>query len=243
MRNLDEYNQRYANKVAFVIGSGTSLNSQDLTPLKDFVTITVNSAYLAFPQADFFISDDDRTAQWSYFLDDLRLGQTTVLLYEDRLSHAAKLFGDRAVIFRHRKGHHLTDIYEHAVYNNRVCEARSSAGSAIQVAHIMGCSKVVLLGIDCCRDNSLRHFWQERGQKKPHRVDHFPTDPYRRCHFESRQSDVDLVDILAYWRDTAHYFLEKCQVFNASPISLLTEFPKVDLQQFIAENQEGKKHV
>ena len=243
MRNLEEFNQKYASKTAFVIGSGPSLNSQDLTPLKDFVTIAVNSAYLAFPNSDYFLSDDWSCARWSYYMEDLRYSLTIPLLYEKMLWDQTAYFGDRAVLFRHRTGYHITDKYEHNNRENHICQARTSVGSAIHVAHIMGCSNIVLLGVDCCRTDSLRHFWQDRGKKKPRRLDGLPVDPHRRTTFEGQQSDTDLIDITRYWRDKAPFFLEKCKVFNASPVSALTVFPKVNLVQFIADNQEGKKDV
>lgn len=246
MRNLEELNQKHAGKVAFVLGSGPSVNMLDISPLKDFVTIAVNSAYVGMPEADYFISDDWSVARWSYFFNDLRISKvTTALLYEDMLKNDAWQFGNRAVMFRHRKGYRITDKYEHENPDNFICQARTSAGSAIHVAHIMGCSKIVLIGIDCCRMDTLRYFWGKQGSvtKRPYRNDSIPEDHYRRTLFENKQTDTDLVDITHYWRSKASYFNEKCQIFNASPISILTEFPTVNLQEFLINNEQGKKNV
>ncbi len=246
MRNLEEFNQKHAGKVAFVLGSGPSLNMQDLEPLKDFVTIAVNSAYVGMPDADYFISDDWSVAHWSYFFNDLRVSKTTTaLLYENMLKNDAWQFGNRAVVFRHRKGYHITDKYEHNNPDNFICQARTSAGSAVHVAHIMGCSKIVLVGIDCCRMDALRYFWGKRGAvtKRPYRNDNIPPDRYRKTKFENKQTDTDLIEITRYWRKKARHFNEKCEILNASPISILTEFPKVNLGEFVKNNSQGKKNV
>jgi hypothetical protein len=109
----------------------------------------------------------------------------------------------------------------------------------------MGCKKIILLGIDCCRQEGLRYFWGKRGavSKRPFRNDRIPIDHYSRVFYENKQTDIDLIDIAQYWESKSVFFNKKCQVFNASPISILNEFPKIDLDQFIEENQEGKKHV
>lgn len=243
MRNLEEFNKKHDGDVAFILGSGPSVKMLDLTPLKDYVTIAVNSGYLAMPDADYFISDDWSVGRWSYFFDDLQASKhTIVLLYEDMLKNQAWQFGKRAVLFRHRQGYHLTDRYEHDNPEFRICQARTSAGSAVHVAHIMGCSKIVLIGIDCCRKDTNRYFWTEE-YKAPYRSDSIPPDRYRQVTHENRQTDIDLIEITQYWRSKAVYFNQKCKIFNASPITILDEFPKVNLQMFLRENQEGKKHV
>lgn len=245
MRNLEEFNGKHKGEIAFVLGSGPSLNMLDLAPLKNHVTIAVNSGYVAFPEANYFISDDWSVAHWSYFFNDLRSSKTTIaLLYEDMLKNQAWQFGDRAVLFRHRQGYHVTDKYEHANKANHICQARTSAGSAIHVAHIMGCEKIVLIGIDCCRHDALRYFWGKRGavEKRPFRNDSIPPDRYKKTFHKGKQTDTDLIEITRYWQSKAEYFNAKCQVLNASPITALEEFPKINLQAFL-KREKGEKDV
>lgn len=245
MRNLEEFNGVHKGKTAFVVGSGPSTGMLDLEPLRDYVTIAVNSGYVAVPFSDYFITDDWSVANWSYFFKDLKESESTIaLLYEDMLKNQSAQFNDRAVLFRHRLGYHITDKYEHNNRKNHICQARTSSGSAIHVAHIMGCDKIVLIGVDCCRSESVRHFWGKRGavSDRPYRSDKFPVDPYRRITDSDVQTDTDLMDILAYWKKQAHHF-NKCGVLNASPISVLEMFPKINLQEFISNNQEGKRDV
>ena len=243
MRNLEEFNKEHSNQIAFIIGSGPSVNMLDLSPLNDYVTIAVNSGYLAFPESDYFVSDDHSVARWSYFFNDLRKSNhTTVFLYEDMLRNQSWIFGNRAVMFRHRQGFHLTDTYKHDMYENHICQARTSVGSAIHIAHIMGCSKIVLIGIDCCRQDDKRYFWSG-DLETPYRNDGLSIDRYRKVVYENRKTDTDLISITRYWREKSHYFNTKCNIFNASPITILDEFPKINLQGFLKDNQEGKKYA
>lgn len=236
MRNLEEFNQSYKNKTAFVIGAGCSIHLQDLSPLSDFLTITVNSGFLAFPKADFFITDDWSTACWSYFFKDLKEADTTVLLYKNMLKDKASMFGDRAVLFKHRKGYHITDTYSHSNYDMHIMQSRSSVGSAIHVAHIMGCSKIVLIGIDGRRIDNFRYFWQmDRNKYKVYRNDTVPVDKYRRTKHAGISTDNDLMDMQNYWQRFGSKLSGKCSILNASPISLITAFPKVELKDIINE--------
>jgi len=115
MRTLEEFNQCFSDKprTCFIIGSGPSIHGQDLRFLKQFVTIAVNSGYLAHLKADFFVSDDAQASIWSYFFHDLYNSRYTIpILYADKLQMLGGIFGKRRVVFRHRTGYHLTDTYE-----------------------------------------------------------------------------------------------------------------------------------
>lgn len=224
---LNQFNNSYANKPCFIIGSGTSINSQDLLPIKDHISIAVNSGFLATPWSNFFLSDDWSVKYWSYFYRDLRKSNDTlVLLYESNFN-CEDWPANRIVYFKHRQGYNITDVYNH--YNNdyHICEARTSVGSAIHVAHIMGCNPIILIGIDCCRVDGKRYFWTDNPNiEKPTLTK--PNRPYRKV-LEKTLNDGDLKEITDYWNMSAKYFLEKCNIINASPISSLECFPKKSL--------------
>ncbi len=229
MRNLEEYNSAFEGKTAFVIGSGPSLAFADLSLLSQHITIAVNSGYLAFPSSDFFLSDDHEVARWSYFQKDLKQSKTTVLLYEDKLKKEAHLFGDRLVLFRHRHGYHVTDPYSHNDKKNHILQARTSVGSAIHVAHIMGCDRIILLGIDCRRLEGKRYFW-EFNQKKYNisRSDGVPLVKFKRVRKRGVQTDSDLIQIQDYWTKFGGELNKKCNIYNASTLSTLNIFPKIE---------------
>lgn len=238
-RNLEEFNGIYKGKSAIIIASGPSVFGLDFdTILKDKVTFAVNSGYIAMKSAKFFVSDDWSVAKWSFFFKDLCQSPTTLaLLYENKFREASRIFGERFVAFRHRTGYHVTDEYSHSKRENYILQCRTSVGSAIHIAHIMGCDPIGLIGVDCKRTNGLRYFWQFDPTKYgyPFRHDRTRSDGFRRIIHEGNQSDTDLADILWYWRSFGGELNQRCSIYNLSPTTALDVFPKLSLDDFIRE--------
>lgn len=237
MRNLEEYNNKHEGKPCFILGGGCSVGLEDLTPLKNHVTIGVNSGYIALPDASFFISDDWAVMHWSFVFRDLKESKNTIaLLYESKLNRICSWFGERSVLFRHKKGYELTNYYKHSDPKFHIWEARSSVGSAIHVAHIMGCNPIFLMGIDCCRYNGYRYFWQMPTFKnKPYRNDGMKIDTFVRSKIRKKdqliESDKDLDSIRSYWISLKSPLCDKnIKIYNVSRISVLDVFPKMELQ-------------
>lgn len=236
MNNIEKLNGIHSGETCFVIGAGSSIYFQNLKPLKDFVTIAVNSGQLAIKDPTYFVSDDWSVANWSYFYQDLINSNTKLLLYEDKLSTYAPLFGGRAYLFKHRQGYNITDKYSHSNKNYHICQSRTSFGSAIHIAHIMGCSKICLLGLDCFRTQDKRYFWQfwDRN-KQPRRKDGISNDSFIKTINNGKSTDTDLEDMLVYWKNKGEVINKKCNVYNASPKSAVEVFTKVNLEDFIKE--------
>lgn len=151
----------------------------------------------------------------------------------NKMSTFTKGLGSRAVLFRHRKGYRLSNSYSHTDRQKHIWEARSSMGSAIHVAHIMGCDPIILLGVDGRRINDYRYFWQMpqwRG-KVPYRNDSVKIDTFRRCIIDQIPADTDLKSINHYWEK----ILQKSglNIYNASPISLIRSIPYVNFADAI----------
>lgn len=249
IRNLEEFNGKYANtdRICFVVGAGTSLHYQNLEPLKSHITIAINSGYVAVPWADFFISDDWSIAHWSFFFKDLvESPKTIALLYENKLSSTVGWFGDRSVLFRHRKGIHIPDRYDHFNKENHIGEVRTSFGTGIMIAHIMGCSKIVLLGLDGYRQLGQRYFWQlpytsspyrTEPCKKPYRSDKADWDCFCKVKVKGQITDTDLIDINKSWTPFGNAVNKKCKVYNGSENSVLKVFPKINLEQFLEDHE------
>lgn len=233
LKNLEIYNKAFSGQTCFIIGSGCSINFiQDLSFLNDYYTIAVNGGYVAH-NADFFVSDDWSVAHWSYFKDMETSKKTIPILYYDMLQFDCHRI-EKSVIFKHRTGYNITDKYVHLEYENRICEARTSLGSAIHIAHIMGFDKIVLLGIDCCRYKGARYFWDIGKWNKPKRFDNIPTDKYRRVMSDNYYTDTDLLQILDYWKIAGKEF-NKCNIYNVSEISKIDCFRKIELNKLLPE--------
>lgn len=234
MRNLEEFNQRYAGETCFVVGAGPSLHFQDLKSLEDEYVIAVNSGYLAVPKATFFVSDDWAVANWSYVFKDLRDSDKTIaLLYESKLKGVSDWFGDRSVMFKHRSGYKFTKTYSHTKSKQHIGQARSSVGTAIQIAYTMGFSNIVMLGMDCRRHNGFRYFWQLERKNQPYRNDGVPIDKYPRRKDGNIPSDKDLMEIKRAWSLISDNVPKDLNVYNGSEMSILTHFQKVNFQDYL----------
>lgn len=233
MRNLEEFNNKHLGQKCVILASGPSLLENDLSDLSGLVTIAVNSGYVAM-ESDYFVSDDHDVQNWSYFVHDLRNSiKTIALLYEDKLVKTASFFGDRAVLFRHRTGYHITDTYSHSNRENHIVQCRSSLGSAIHIAHIMGCKEILVLGLDCCRRANYRWFWQlPTWANKPFRLDKKKPDKYKRHRSIKGSTDSDLVDILKYWEKYGSLINERCKVYNGTEKSMVNVFSYMGLGDF-----------
>jgi len=144
----------------------------------------------------------------------------------------AHFFGNRAVLFRHRTGYHFTKTYSHTKKKNHVGQARSSVSTAIQIAYVMGCSKAVLLGMDCRRYRGFRYFWQLPGWKRPYRNDGVAIDTYKKKKDGPVESDRDLIQIKQAWQVIADNLPDDFALYNGSKLTILDHFPKVELQDY-----------
>jgi len=243
MRNLEEFNGKHLGQPGIVIGSGTSVLDVDLSLFKNYPRITVNSGYMACTDAEYFVSDDEEISLWNFFCNDLRNSNTIVFLYEDKLQDRVEWFGDRSVLFRHRQGYHITDKYEHENKKNRIVQCRSSLGSAIHIAIIMGCDPILVVGLDCYRWNSYRWFWQHPSWQgiRPYRIDRHKEDKYRQKYHRRVKTDDDLVDIMRYWQAQGGEFNKKCRVYNCSKDSLVDVFPKISAMDFVDKFNSAKE--
>ena len=75
------------------------------------------------------------------------------------------------------------------------------------IAHTMGCSEIILVGVDGCRKFGRRYFWQlqqyisecQESLVMPFRNDGISVDRYEKCKLKGQITDVDLVDIGRTW--------------------------------------------
>lgn len=235
-KNMEEFNGKYINQTIYILGSGPSITHQNISLLHDKITIAVNSGYLALPNATFFISDDWSVANWSYFFNELKNSKTTnVLLYEEKLKNSAQLFGKRSFLFRHKSGINIPDKYMHNNPEFHLGETRTSFGSAIMTARILGANKIVCLGLDCCRLDGYRYFWQmpEFKGNKPFRNDKIKIDHYQKCKINNQITDTDLTEIHHSWNKLGQKLNQKCTIYNVSSISKLDIFPKEKLENLV----------
>jgi len=180
MKKVKDLKNKFKNKLCFICGAGPSLNSIDLNQLKNYVVLAVNSGIVGVPWADFYVSDDIGTKNWTYFYD-LKKLKCINLLYEAKLKEYAKhLDKNKVIYFSHKTWFSPPNTYFlpeglQLTKGEPIIGSRTSYGSSIHLAYIMGCNPVVLLGNDCCLDpkTGYRYFWQFYPQnKQPKRLDY-----------------------------------------------------------------------
>jgi hypothetical protein len=143
-QNLEGFRDRYAGKRCFVIGNGPSLRDMDLSPLRDEYTFGLNRIYLMFEKIGF---------------------PTTFLVSVNR--YVSEQSGDEIALQPCEKflswragrsapaGAHLTYLrtidtpgFSEDPVRKGLWEGATVTYVALQLAHYMGFSEVILIGVD-----------------------------------------------------------------------------------------------
>ena len=204
---LKDLQNKHKEEMAFIIGAGPSLHYENVNLLKDYVTIAVNSSVLKVPFCDYFVSDDEGIARWNYYMEDLKHLNCLCLLYEDKLKKlSSHLSEERIIFFKHKIWY---DAYKKKKYpegliltnDEPIIGARTSTGTAIHIAYIMGCNPIVLLANDCCYSGTKRYYWQFENEKKVRTVikNNFSDFSFPSQVYEKHNMDQHCIDFLEYF--------------------------------------------
>ena len=221
---LSSLSDKHKGKPCFIIGAGPSLASQDLTLLKNHVTIAVNSGIVKGDFSNYFLTDDTDASNWSYFRIDLPKLNCISLLYKAKLGKCSNHIKNK-IWFDHKFWYVPPEnkYYDEGLIFTKdpekpIIGARTSTGSAIHFAYIMGCDPIVLLGCDCCYAGNKRYYWQFEGEKKPYRLD-------RRANFcapthgriKGKPVDHHSLAFIEYFKNLARHAKEQnINIINAS---------------------------
>jgi len=248
MASVKDFRDRHAGKLGFVIGSGPSLHKVDTEVLKDYVTFAVNSSLSKIQFADYFVADDIGVKNWNYYANILPTVEAVPFLFIDKLKdHAAHLDEDKIVWFKHTwwfdpKNKTYNEDGLIMTKDEPIIGARTTAGSAVHLAYIMGCDPIVLLGCDCCYEGSRRYYWQFKDEKKCYRltgeqVFSFPNRGLQ----NGRPVDAHSVDFLEYWEALGKQVKkQEINVIDASG-GLIKSFPKSSLDKVLEEYGDRRK--
>lgn len=168
-RTLDELKDRHLGRLAIVAGAGPSLRHVDWSQISDQVVIAVNSAIAKFPLADYFVSISPDITRWTYWHQALTGPSTKVLVRP-----FAWIVGEQpppgVLLMDMRRAHPgLTSSAALTMSTNpRVPMISSSTGLgwAVNLALILGCSPIVLLGADATTREGHAYYHEYEGQAK-----------------------------------------------------------------------------
>lgn len=167
----------HAGKPAAVLGAGPSLRFLQPEMLDGFIVTTLNSAFVKYPDCDYFLTGDrGRVNHWSWHQlhhHHCTVFMTTVGWWQPNLAEWASLPPERIVPFDGGG-----DDYRMYPAAETICGSHSSAQAAAHLAHIMGCTPIVLLGCDCTWEDGKLHFHAFEGQ---------PQDPILVPYHRTRQ--------------------------------------------------------
>lgn len=238
--HIKDFADRHLNKLCFVTGASPSLRFVDPAVLQRYVTICVNSSILKFPNCNYFVTDDQGVTSWNYWYKTVHESNCINFLFRDKLkNHVHSLSENRVVFYDHR--HWIKEPKEHAdivktlhMFKDPdvpIIGARSSIASALNIAYIMGCNPIVLLGIDGCFENNKRYYWQFDGEPRAYELHNRFSNVANRGLLYNKPVDQHCVDYDIYWRHfaTANPELLNGAIINSSVNGILSIFPKVEI--------------
>jgi len=228
---IKDFKNKHKGQIGFIYGGGPSLRFIDIKPLKQYVSIAVNSGLVKAPFSSYALFDDKGMRWWSYYFYDLPKLDCINFLYKEKLrKKAGHLKKEKIVWFDHKQDMVLTK-------KEPIITARTSIASAVHLAYIMGINPIILLGVDSCysRDQK-RYFWQYLPQKEqPYRVTGEPvfSSPSQQK-IKGRFVDRHCLDFVQYWNRfveiNKNIIGKKVNIFDCSD-GILDCFPKITVKQ------------
>lgn len=159
----NEFRDKHKGKLAFILGTGVSLDSVEEEQLKPYVTMAINAAVLKFNNPTYFFTCDGALFQYD-LLDYLSKEETTqVFLLHDYIpeENISDIRGKPIEHFHtfHRKNMKDAESWTMRETDEELVFGLSSAHTAAHLLHIMGCDPIVLIGCDCCYSNGVYAYW------------------------------------------------------------------------------------
>lgn len=248
---IKDFKDKHKGKMGFVVGSGPSLRHIDPEMLSPYVTLSVNSSISKFmPVADYFLADDIGVKHWNYYALMLRgMGRGfPCFLFKSKLAKdASHIDPSRIVWFTHKTWYEPSKKKYHKdglvlTKDEPIIGARTTAGSALHLLHIMGCDPIVLIGCDCCYEGMNRYYWQFPGESKCYRLNKEKVFSFpNRGKHKGKPVDSHSMDFLEYWNALSKSTQNVgVNVINASG-GILDSFPRASLEEVMDEYGDRTK--
>ena len=248
---LSDLQDRYKNKLIFIIGAAPSVRNLDINLLEKYPVIAVNSGILAIKKKEdlYFVSDDEGVSQWSYYIRELPDLDCVCLLYENKLKgHTKFLNKDKVIFYKHKSWFSPPSTYNLPEgleltkdINKPIIGARTSYSSAIHLAYCMGAKVIVLLGNDnqLSQDkNNYRYFWQYCDKKyQPYRI------KGTKFNFLTQNLGFDSKSFIDYWRHFSEVNKDiigkEIEIINCSDTPKeFNFFPKMNIEEVLKKYGE-----
>lgn len=239
---LCDLKDKHRGQRCFILGAGPSLRCVDEKQLRG-ITFTVNSSILKLPNPDYWLSDDQDTANWSYFQREVYNSRCVKLMDSMRLGRVCGDFRPNVVRYVHQRWYDWYDPRAKKYFPDKLsltrdperplAGTRTSVATAIHAAWIMGCDPIVLLGCDCKYEGNRRYFWQYPGWNPPTRAgrDLYPNRVFR-DQSNRYTLDTHCAEMIVFWRAFSRALSHRgVRVIDATDGGLIDAFPKVRLAE------------
>lgn len=250
---MKDFKDKHKGKIAFIVGAGPSLRFINPDSIKDYVIFGVNSGYLKFPDADYFVTDDHAVKNWNYWSMAIKNKKCIKFLFSEKLKDQKPYLNEDETVFFDHVHWSTPKLHDQTIYHKEnlvlhndplkpIIGARSSIASALHIAHIMGCSPIVLLGVDCCYEGRSRYYWQFPNQPIAKEINNRLFSSPNRGLLKDKPVDNHCVDYNLYW----DHFFEMNKEFSKNIIycsqgGILDVFQKKTIEEILLEYKDRKK--
>jgi hypothetical protein len=191
----------WGGKTVFILGGGPSLKDEDLSLIHNQRVIGVNDAFKLGSWVDLCWWSDCRWAIWNHEV----LSQYTGIILSCVRCHCQH---PHTLTVSRLEGSGISERPDGVKWN------RSSGGSAINVAYLLGSKKIVLLGYDM-KVVDGQHNWHTNHKFRPK---------------DTIYNNRFIPPFLEIAKDATRLGIE---ILNATKNSALDMFPKVDLKEVV----------
>jgi len=199
MKGMKEFQHIHKGKRLFILASGPSLKSLDLSRLERRIVMGMNRSFLMYPKTHYHCVMDHRLFE----LYEKELHETRYLftLQGRPWGIPMELLGTEGFSWELEKG-----IYS----------GYTISFLALQVAVYMGFQEIFFLGLDLKHESSNTHFFGHDFHSENHETTEFPKMGKMLTYGATILQDSNV------------------QVFNCSPVSTLTCFPKISFEEAVS---------
>lgn len=226
---LSDLRDLHVNAKCFILGAGPSVGFLNLKGIEEHVVISVNSSIMLLDWSKglsdrrYWISNDVLCMRWSYFWKQVLKGQCNKLVRTSWRKNDEQLRPHGFRYFAPRDSQSIP-LNEN---EDGLCSV-SSVPTAIDLALLLGCQSIYLLGVDQAMIHGNSHFWQFWPKEKwPQRNDkgkNFrPEQKHQMGIFDLNTSVFEALRELANRK--------KVSIYNCSLRSQLKVFPKLPFEQ------------
>lgn len=228
MSDTEQFRDLHAGNKCFVCGSGVTVGIMELSGIHEYPVICVNSSVLLMPWEEpgdekkrFWVSTDALCMQWDYFWNKVMKWEMIRIVRNSWARAVKELKGVEFKYYIPRRASGDIKSKEEGLMGG------SSILSAIDLALLMGCKKVFLLGVDHRNINGNSHFWQLWPKRERPRRDGKPGNymPCQRQQGRVFKSNFRNFDILSKYAQTV-----KANIYNCSTLSEVKSFEFMSLE-------------